>query len=138
MFSSSNIPLQPLFSSVGFIAPSVPAFQNGEGGGGVNSAELGKRLAETMGKNGAVLMRGHGVVVAAPSLAALVPRALALDTNAKLVAQLLAMGDKSPIYIKPGGGGGGGGAGAKPVPAGGNDSREWQAYKLRVQEILKK
>jgi HCOMODA/2-hydroxy-3-carboxy-muconic semialdehyde decarboxylase len=63
MFSSSNIPLRPLFSGAAFIGESVPAFKNGDAGGGVQTAELGRRLAETMGKGGAVLMRGHGVVV---------------------------------------------------------------------------
>ena len=69
MFSSSNIPLRPLFSGAGFIGQSVPAFKNGDAGGGVQSADLGRKLAEAMGTGGAVLMRGHGVVVAAPSLA---------------------------------------------------------------------
>ena len=41
-------------------------------------------------------MRGHGVVVVAPSAVALIQRAINLDTNAQLVAQLLAMGDKEP------------------------------------------
>ena len=35
------------------------------------------------------------------AMIALVQRAINLDTNARLVAQLLAMGDKEPLYIKP-------------------------------------
>lgn len=135
LFSSSNIALRPLFSGAGFIGDSVPAFRNGEAGGGVNTPELGRRLAATLGQGGAVLMRGHGVVVAAPSLVALVQRAINLDTNAKLVSQLLAMGDTEPIYIRPtppnpNAGGGGGGAA--------ENSREWEAYKRRAEALLKR
>ena len=138
MFSSSNIVLRPLFAGAGFIGSGVPAFKNGDAGGGVNNADLGRTLAATMASNGAVLMRGHGVVVAAPTLVALVQRAINLDTNARLVAQLLAMGDKEPLYIHP----------APPNPAGegaapqggpgGDNSREWEAYKTRAAALMKK
>ncbi len=79
-------------------------------------------------------MRGHGVVVAAPSLVVLVQRAINLDTNAQLVSRLLAMGDKEPIYIRPtppnpNAGGGGGGA---------ENSREWDAYQRRAEALLKR
>jgi HCOMODA/2-hydroxy-3-carboxy-muconic semialdehyde decarboxylase len=134
LFSSSNIPLQPLFAGAGFIGQSVPAFKNGDAGGGVNNAELGRKLAETLGKGGAVLMRGHGVVVAAPSLVALIQRSINLDTNAQLVARLLSMGDKEPMYIRPNPGGGGGAAQTGP---GGDDSREWEAYKRRAEMLMK-
>lgn len=134
MFSSSNIPLRPLFSGAGFIGESVPAFKNGDAGGGVQSADLGRKLAEAMGKGGAVLMRGHGVVVAAPSLVALVQRAISLDTNAQLVARLLAMGDKEPMYIRPNPAGGAAGA---EGGAGGDNSREWEAYKRRAEMLMK-
>jgi ribulose-5-phosphate 4-epimerase/fuculose-1-phosphate aldolase len=133
MFSSSNIALRPLFSGAGFIGESVPAFKNGDAGGGVQSADLGRKLTEAMGKGGAVLMRGHGVVVAAPSLVALVQRAISLDTNAQLVARLLAMGDKEPMYIRPNPAGGAAGA---EGGAGGDNSREWEAYKRRAEVLM--
>jgi len=133
LFSSSNIPLRPLFSGAGFIGESVPAFRNGDAGGGVNNADLGRRLAAALGQGGAVLMRGHGIVVTAPSLVALVQRAINLDTNAQLVSRLLAMGDKEPIYIRPNppnpNAGGGGGA---------ENSREWDAYQRRAEALLKR
>lgn len=135
MFSSSNIPLRPLFSGAGFIGESVPAFKNGDAGGGVQSADLGRKLAGAMGKGGAVLMRGHGVVVAAPSLVALVQRAISLDTNAQLVARLLAMGDREPMYIRPNPAGGAAGAAGG---AGGDNSREWEAYKRRAEMLMKR
>ena len=135
MFSSSSIPLRPLFSGAGFIGESVPAFKNGDAGGGVQSADLGRKLAEAMGKGGAVLMRGHGVVVAAPSLVALVQRSISLDTNAQLVARLLAMGDREPMYIRPNPAGGAAGA---EGGAGGDNSREWEAYKRRAEMLMKR
>ena len=134
LFSSSNIPLRPLFSGAGFIGDSVPAFRNGAAGGGVNSADLGQRLAATLGQGAAVLMRGHGVVVAAPSLVALVQRAINLDINAQLVSRLLAMGDKEPIYIRPNPANPNAGRGG----AGAENSREWEAYKRRAEALLKR
>jgi HCOMODA/2-hydroxy-3-carboxy-muconic semialdehyde decarboxylase len=95
LFSSSNIPLRPLFAGPGFIGQQVPAFKNGDAGGGVNNAELGPGLAQALGKSNAVLMRGHGVVVVAPSAVGLIQRAINLDTNAQLVAQLLAMATRN-------------------------------------------
>ena len=135
MFSSSHIPLHPLFSGAGFIGESVPAFQNGDAGGGVQTADLGRKLAEALGAGGAVLMRGHGVVVAAPSLVALVQRAISLDTNAQLVASLLSMGDKEPMYIHPSPVGAPANA---AVGAGGDNSREWEAYKRRAETLMKR
>jgi len=135
MFSSSNIPLRPLFSGAGFIGESVPAFKNGDAGGGVQSADLGRKLAEAMGRGGAVLMRGHGVVVVAPSLMALVQRAINLDTNAQLVARLLSMGDKEPMYIRPNPAGG---AADPQGGAGGDNSREWEAYRRRAEMLIKR
>ncbi len=138
MFSSSNIPLRPLFAGAGFIGNGVPAFKNGDAGGGVNTADLGRKLAATMGANGAVLMRGHGVVVAAPSLVALVQRAINLDTNAQLVAQLLAMGDKEPMYIRPNPPNPAGEGAAAQGGPGGDNSREWEVYRTRAAAIMKK
>ena len=80
-------------------------------------------------------MRGHGVVVAAPSLVALVQRAISLDTNAQLVARLLSMGDKEPMYIRPNPAGGAAGAAAG---AGGDNSREWEAYKRRAEMLMER
>ena len=135
MFSSSNVPLRPLFAGAAFIGESVPAFKNGDAGGGINNAELGRKLVQTLGQGSAVLMRGHGVVVAAPSLVALIQRAINLDTNAQLVAQLLSMGDKEPMYIRPAPGGAG--DGGAQAGAGGDNSREWEAYKRRAEAIMK-
>ena len=129
LFSSSNIPLRPLFAGAGFIGESVPAFKNGDAGGGVNTAELGRGLAATLSKGGAALMRGHGVVVVAPSAVVLIQRAMNLDANAQLVAQLLAMGDKEPLYIRPNPGAGGGG---------GDNAREWEASKRRAEILMKR
>jgi hypothetical protein len=74
-------------------------------------------------------MRGHGVVVVAPSAVVLIQRAINLDTNAQLVAQLLAMGDTEPMYIKPNPDAGGGG---------GDNAREWEAYKRRAEALMKR
>src|SRR5687768_5535103 len=62
MFSSSNIQLRPVFAGAGFIGSGVPAFKNGDAGGSVNNADVGRRLAGSMGTTGV------------PTLVALPPR----------------------------------------------------------------
>ena len=57
-------------------------------------------LAQALGKGGAVMMRGHGVVVVGFSIPSVVGRAVYLDANAQMLARTLAMGGK-PIYIRP-------------------------------------
>lgn len=134
MFSSSNITLRPVIAGARFIGAGVPAFQNGDTGGGVNNAELGRGLAAALGHNGAVLMRGHGVVVTAPDLIALVLRSLSLDRNAQMVSQLIAMND-TPIYLR---GDRDGAAPPAPTrgPGGDDDNREWAAWKRRTAALL--
>lgn len=142
-FSSSNIPLRPVIAGANFVGQGVPAFQNGASGGGINNAATGARLAQALGKNGAVLMRGHGVVVVGPSLPALVLRAVSLDTNAQIQSRILSMGDK-PIYLEPAENTGRGtaapaaaGRGAAAPDAGSDNAREWEAWTRRVQKLLK-
>ena len=132
MFASSNIPLRPVYRNVAFIGHSVPVFKNGDAGSEVRSPELGRKLAETMGTGGAVLLHGHGVVVAARNLPVLIRRAVSLETNAQLVARLLAMGDNEPNYIRPSPGGGGARARGG---AGGDNSKHWEAYKRRAEAL---
>ena len=99
-FSSSNVALRPVHFSAAFAGDPVPAFQNGDSGAGVSTAALGQSLAQMLGKGGAVMMRGHGVVVVGFSIPSAVGRAVYLDANAQMLARTLAMGGK-PIYIRP-------------------------------------
>jgi HCOMODA/2-hydroxy-3-carboxy-muconic semialdehyde decarboxylase len=135
-FSASSIPLRPLFGGAAFMGQSVPVFAIDERGGVVNSPELGRKLAEALGSANAVLMRNHGAVVVGPTLAAMVTRAINLDTNAQIEARLLAMGDKRVAYVRP--------APPAPAPAAPTGAagaapeanRDWDAYKSRVMTLM--
>jgi HCOMODA/2-hydroxy-3-carboxy-muconic semialdehyde decarboxylase len=128
LYSSSDILLRPLFGGAAFIGnKGVPAFQNGTAGGGVGSPELGKGLASSLGRAAAVLMRGHGSVVVGFSLPNVVGRLVALDTNARMQAQTLAMGAK-PIYI----------VAREDAASSNNDyAREWAAWKRKTLRMMK-
>jgi HCOMODA/2-hydroxy-3-carboxy-muconic semialdehyde decarboxylase len=53
-----------------------------------------------LGAKPAVLMRGHGAVVAGPSLPTVVGRSVYLEMNAKLQAQAMVLGGKV-TYLDP-------------------------------------
>jgi ribulose-5-phosphate 4-epimerase/fuculose-1-phosphate aldolase len=56
----------------------------------ISTPQLGRALAEVMGKKDASLLLDHGIALGAPSLRALVSRAYNFRMNAKV--QVLAMG----------------------------------------------
>ena len=58
----------------------------------VNSMEMGRDLAKRLGKGAAVLMRGHGAVVASGSIRQAVFVSVYLERNAILQMQAMAMG----------------------------------------------
>ena len=121
-FSSSNVPLRPVHFSAAFAGDPVPAFQNGDSGAGISTAAMGQSLAQALGKGGAVMMRGHGVVVVRFSIPSAVGRAVYLDANAQMLARTLAMGGK-PIYIRP-----------REDAATANNpyDREWEAWRRKA------
>ena len=93
-FSVSEVPLRPVIISANFIGEGVPAHQNGEFGGGVGRAELGRALAATLGKGPAVMMRGHGMVAVGYSLPSAIGRSVYLDVNAQIQSRAIALGGK--------------------------------------------
>jgi HCOMODA/2-hydroxy-3-carboxy-muconic semialdehyde decarboxylase len=137
MFASSSIPLRPLYRNAAFIGESVPVFKNGEAGGEIRDTAAGRRMVAAMGKGSALLLHGHGAVIAAPNLVGLVNRSIALQTNARLVAQILAMGDTQPAYIRPNPAAGGGEPAAPQGGPGGNNSRQWLGYKHRAGDVTR-
>ena len=73
-------------------------------------------------EKGAIMMRGHGVVVSGFSLPAVVGRSVYLDMNAQVLSRTLASRGK-PIYLRP----------PENAAAVNNDyAREWEAWKRRV------
>jgi ribulose-5-phosphate 4-epimerase/fuculose-1-phosphate aldolase len=95
-FAASSVPLRPMYHVAGFLAAGVPIFEIRKHAGMTNmlvsSPALGKALADTLGDRPVVLMRGHGNVVVGPSVQVAVYRAIYTEINARLQAQVIALG----------------------------------------------
>jgi ribulose-5-phosphate 4-epimerase/fuculose-1-phosphate aldolase len=101
-FSVTNEPLLPI--RAGFFYPEVPVFDTRDAAGWtdllISNQMLGKALAEKLGKNSVVLLRGHGNAVVAPDVRVAVYRAIYTEANAKLLLQAKMLG--GPIkYLAP-------------------------------------
>ncbi len=96
-FANTQVKLQPMYHVSQFLASGVPVFDIKKAAEGptnmlVGNTKLGKSLADTLGNNAVVLMRGHGNVVVAPALPLLVFRAVYTDQNARMQSQAIALG----------------------------------------------
>ena len=105
-FGVTDVPLKPLYHRAAFIALGVPIFEIREAAGMtdllIRNPALGAALAKSIGDKPAVLMRGHGATVVAPTLPRLVGRSIFLALNASLQAQALAMAGGGMIrYLDP-------------------------------------
>lgn len=94
--------LRPVCHMSGFLGAGVPLFEIRNHAGNasdllISNDDLGRSLANTLGGADAVLMRGHGSTVVAPSLKLAVYRAVYAEVNAKIQAQAHALGD--PEYL---------------------------------------
>jgi HCOMODA/2-hydroxy-3-carboxy-muconic semialdehyde decarboxylase len=101
-FSVTNQPLLPI--RAGFLYPEVPVFDTRDAAGWtdllISNPMLGKALAEKLGNNSVVLLRGHGNAVVAPDVRVVVYRAIYTETNARLLLQAKMLG--GPIkYLAP-------------------------------------
>jgi ribulose-5-phosphate 4-epimerase/fuculose-1-phosphate aldolase len=101
-FTVTNVPLKPIRAS--FFYPEVPLFDTRDAAGWTNllisDRALGKALAEKLGKNSVVLLRGHGNAVVGESARQAVYRAVYTEANAKLLLQAMMLG--GPInYLAP-------------------------------------
>ena len=94
-FSVTGVPLKALYHMAAFIGAGLPNFEIREVRRGsdllVRDAALGKALAETLGKQPAALMRGHGSVVVGENLPRAVGRSVYLEQNARMQMQALAL-----------------------------------------------
>ena len=94
-FGVTNVPLRPMYHRSAFIAFGVPTFEIRERAGMtdmlIRNATLGRNLAEALGDHPAVLMRGHGAAITAPSLQRVVSRTIFLALNATLQADAMRM-----------------------------------------------
>jgi len=101
-FSVTSEPLRPI--RAGFFYPEVPVFDTRDAAGWtdllISNPALGRALAEKLGNNSVVLLRGHGNAVVAPTVRMAVYRAFYTEANAKLLLQAKLIG--GPIkYLAP-------------------------------------
>ena len=104
-FGVSSVLLRPIYTMGAFIGEGVPIFDIRMATGQatdmlVRNAALGRALAQTLGSHGAALMRGHGAVVAGPSVQDAVGRSVYLQINARLQLQAITLGG-AVQYLDP-------------------------------------
>lgn len=101
-FTVTREPLRPIRAA--FFYPEVPVFDTRDAAGWtdllISNRELGRALAQKLGNNSVVLLRGHGNAVVGPDVRVAVHRAIYTEVNAKLLLQAKMLG--GPItYLAP-------------------------------------
>lgn len=95
-FGTTQTALRPITLVAAFLSPRVPVFEIRRAAGMSNmlisNPQLGHALAETLGANSVALMRGHGMVVTAPTLPLAVYRAIYTTVDARLESEAIALG----------------------------------------------
>jgi ribulose-5-phosphate 4-epimerase/fuculose-1-phosphate aldolase len=125
--------LRAIFHMSGFVGIDTPVFDIRDciGDGSdllIRNCELGAALATSLGKNSVVLMRGHGVTAAAPTLHEAVFRGVYVDVNARL--QLKAIGLGAVDYLTEAEGR------AAAATNAGQIGRAWALWKMKVEGRL--
>src|SRR5262245_6789437 len=104
-FAATSVPMRPLYHMSAFVARGVPVFDIRAAAGMtdmlIRPPERGRALASALGNKSAALMRGHGAVVAAPSLHLVVGQAYYLNLNARLQLQAMQLGGSNVTYLDP-------------------------------------
>jgi HCOMODA/2-hydroxy-3-carboxy-muconic semialdehyde decarboxylase len=125
--------LRAIFHMSAFIGTETPIFEirdhTGDGSDLlIRNGALGAALAQKLGARAVVLMRGHGVTVAAPDLRQAVFRAVYVDVNARL--QLQAIGLGAVNYLTDAEGRAAAAANATQI------GRAWDLWQMRVEGKL--
>ncbi|MDR2213823.1 MAG: class II aldolase/adducin family protein [Pseudomonadales bacterium] len=102
-FGLTNTPLLPVIHNAAFLGTEpAPVFEIWDAGGEdnamlVSTLELGAALATQLGNRPVILMRGHGMAVAAESIQRAVFQAVYTQRNASILLEALRLGP--PIYL---------------------------------------
>jgi ribulose-5-phosphate 4-epimerase/fuculose-1-phosphate aldolase len=103
-YTITPVKLRPVAHVGAAIGAEVPVWDIRDNFGDTNllvvNMEQGRDLANTLGDNQVVLMRGHGCAVSGRSIHESVMVSIYLQVNAKLQASAMNMGE--PIYLSPG------------------------------------
>ncbi len=104
-FADTGVPLVPMHHMGWFIGQGVPVFEVRDAGGEtdmlIRSPKLGKAVADSLGGKSAVLLRGHGAAIAAPSLHLVVGMSYYLNLNARLQYQAMQLGQIAGKKLSP-------------------------------------
>ncbi len=100
----TGVPLRAVFHMGGFLGAAVPIFEIRDTAGSgtdllVRNRALGAALAQSLGADSAVLMRGHGSTVVAPTLRQAVYRAIYAEVNARVQSEAMRLGPVT--YLTP-------------------------------------
>ena len=132
-FGVTDIELRPMYHRAAFIAQGVPVFEMRDTAGMtdmlIRNPALGHALALRLADKPAVLMRGHGATIVAPTLQRVVGRSIFLALNATLQAQTMIMTQGGRInFLDP--------EEAHLIEAreGSGLARAWEAWKKKALE----
>jgi ribulose-5-phosphate 4-epimerase/fuculose-1-phosphate aldolase len=121
-FTVTNAPFRALIHTAGFIGSApAPVYDSRSSPGGdpsmlVTDATRGAALAKVLGSRSVVLMRGHGLAVAAPDVRQAVLRAIYTQLNARVETRALQLG--TPYFLD-------GKEAERAIPAA---DRPWEAW----------
>jgi ribulose-5-phosphate 4-epimerase/fuculose-1-phosphate aldolase len=126
-FGATSVPMRPMYHMGFFIGEGVPVFDIRKTAGMtdmlISTPSLGRAMAETLGSRSAVLLRGHGAVIAATSLHLVVGKSYYLNLNARLQFQAMQLGGGAVTYLDP----------EEAKKAATNDfERSWDFWKSRL------
>jgi HCOMODA/2-hydroxy-3-carboxy-muconic semialdehyde decarboxylase len=103
-FGLAAIPLRPVLAQAGFLPPETPLFEVRDANAAekkrgmlVLNAHLGDALAEKLGANPVVLMRGHGETVVGRSVREATVRTIYTHINAQAQSAALALSPKITV-----------------------------------------
>lgn len=96
-FTVSDVPLRPVVHAASVIGAEIPVWDINEHYGEtdmlVRQIEQGRNLADTLGDNTCLLMRGHGAVVVGEDIQRAVLTAVYLQVNAEVLLQSMSLGE---------------------------------------------
>ena len=101
-FGDTKVPLQPMYHRAAFIAFGIPVFEIRERAGMtdmlIRNQTLGRDLAEALGDHPAILMRGHGAAITAPTLQRVVAARYSCRSTPHCRPKPCAWARRSPIW----------------------------------------
>jgi HCOMODA/2-hydroxy-3-carboxy-muconic semialdehyde decarboxylase len=98
-FGLTDVPLRPVFHAAADMGNDIPVWDIADKFGDdtdllVRNVAQGQDLAQRLGGNTVVLMRGHGFTAAADSLMSALRASVYLPTNARILMEALRLGGK--------------------------------------------